>query len=59
MDWAFEYAMKNSIELSADYPYVAWDQDCAADEKKGKVKLQKYVDVAREDPAALMAAVAQ
>ena len=55
MDYAFEYAKANMMDVEGDYPYTARDGHCKA---KGTIpKLSGYQDVTSEDPVALSKAL--
>jgi hypothetical protein len=56
MDSAFEYATKNELELQKKYPYTGKDDNCTFD-GKGPVKITGFVDVKKNDLAALEEAV--
>lgn len=45
VQYAYEYAEENPIELLEDYPYVALDQACSYDRSKGKVRVTSYQNV--------------
>jgi len=59
MDWGFQYAERAKLELEADYPYTARDGTCKYDDTKGKFGDLGFEDVAPNDPAQLMAALAK
>jgi C1A family cysteine protease len=58
MDDAFQYIVKNKLELESDYSYKGVDGKCKVDESKGKVQLKGYKDVQANSPKQLMAALA-
>jgi C1A family cysteine protease len=58
MDLAFFYIRFHELESEATYPYVAKGESCQFTKAKGEAKLTGHVDVKKQDPAALMAAVA-
>lgn len=58
MDNAFEYVEDNGITLSSNYPYTATDNACTYDPNTAAAHLSSHVNVAENDPAALMAAAA-
>ena len=59
MDLAFRYAESNPLETEAEYPYVAKTGLFACKYKKdlGKVQVKSYVDVPRQNPDQLKAAL--
>jgi C1A family cysteine protease len=61
MDLAFRYAESNPLETEAEYPYVAKTGLFACKYKKdlGKVQVKSYVDVPRQNPDQLKAALAK
>jgi len=62
MDTAFEYIMKNSLELEESYPYTSstgTTGSCKYDQQSGVGKVVSYVDVASGSAAQLKAALAK
>jgi len=57
VQYAYDYAEKNPIELLEDYPYVAKDETCKYDKSKGKVSVTSYVNVKVDSVSQLKAAL--
>ena len=55
----YNYLKANSIMLETDYVYRARQGTCKYSSSKGKFKVTSYVNVPKNDPAALMQAVAK
>jgi hypothetical protein len=45
MDYAFEYAEKNKMDLESDYKYTAKDGKCKASSYTGVFNTKSYKDV--------------
>jgi cathepsin L len=58
MDNAFAYAETHEMETEATYPYKGLDGTCAYDASKGSFENTSFTDVATQDPAQLLLAVA-
>ena len=57
MSKSFNYLKANSIMTEADYPYITRKSTCKYSSSKGKFKVTSYVNVPKNDPAALLAAI--
>ena len=59
MDLAFMYTEKHPLETEADYPYTAKTGlfACKYNKDKGVVGATKFVDVPKQSPAQLKAAL--
>merc|ERR1712166_1596059 len=57
VQYAYDYAEKNPIQLLGDYPYVAKDESCKYDKAKGKVSVTHYNNVKVESVDQLKAAL--
>ncbi|KAK9887931.1 hypothetical protein WA026_000231 [Henosepilachna vigintioctopunctata] len=58
MTEAFDYVKENGIESEADYPYLAYDDDCAANSSKVITKIKSYVEIKAGDENDLQNAIA-
>lgn len=58
MDYAFEYIKDNGIALESEYPYRGYNERCHYS-KHPAASDAGFVDIAKEDPAALQDAAAQ
>jgi hypothetical protein len=45
VQYAYDYAKVNPVQLLEDYPYVAKDEACKYDKAKGKVSVTSYQNV--------------
>ena len=57
VQFAYEYSMRNPIQLLADYPYVPKDEKCKYDRSKGKVSATSYQNVKADSVEQLKAAL--
>jgi C1A family cysteine protease len=57
MSYTFDYLKANSIMLEADYTYTAKKGTCKYSSTKGQFKVTSYVNLPKNDPAALLEAV--
>ena len=58
MDLAFKYVKDKGIQSEDDYPYYAWDYDCAYNASKVVFNISGWADVAQNSTDALAQAVA-
>jgi C1A family cysteine protease len=59
-DWAFKYIESNPLTTEANYAYTAKDGTCNSSKvSQGKYGVKNYVDVSRNNPTQLAAAVSQ
>ena len=59
MSYTYNYLKSYSTMLDVDYKYTARKGTCKYSSSKGKFKVTSYVNVPKNDPAALMQAVAK
>ena len=59
MSYSFNYLKNYPIMLESDYGYTARKGTCRYSSSKGKFKVTSYVNLPKNDPAALMAAIKQ
>ena len=57
MSYTYNYLKAYPIMLESDYTYTARKGTCKYSAAKGKFKVTSYVNVPKNDPAALMAAI--
>ena len=57
MDLAFKYVKDKGIQSEDDYPYYAWDYDCAYNASKVVFNISGWADVAQNSSEALAQAV--
>jgi len=57
VQYAYDYAKTNPVQLLADYPYVPKDQACTYDRSKGKVSVTSYQNVQVDSVEQLKAAL--
>lgn len=57
VEYAYHYATDVAIETESEYPYMAKNQKCQAQEHSGDVKLSSFKEVQRFDPVQLAQAL--